>query len=727
MLARSTRKPLASETVTTDIDELQRAYRMMELSRKGVSDEAASSVRMQRAAMEKLKRDNERLKEELALETRQARAANKQSVSAQIARLQDAGEGFSRKIEGEKRKIDELDRQIMKAERNLLEQRKEMGGVNASRDNTNSIQKQIRILENRLDKALVKFNEALAHNKNLRETIDNLRRERVVFDGIYKKLEEELHAKKHTMALILQESDAAYKARDAAQSEMMALKAAADAQQAQFEAEWSQLGQLIEKDRKLKDFMATQARDRAMKLAHPTAEEESRLRKKVSKGNASIAADKQLIQSSMDKVSAYEEAFAKIQKATKISDIDQLVTSFVSAEDQNFSLFNYVNDLTQEIERTEETIAELTKDIEKIEAANGGQVVDPNDRTKDDPQVGALGNRKNIGPAAAIIQNEGEAVVQNGAGAAAGASVGGAPPSPAPAGVAGGAGTAAGGGSGSAIVPVVASDGQRKAMLMELESKLSRTEKQVVGYEDRYQQALKTVAVLKEGIQTLFTKLGCESMQESEALGRAGVTETNMMQYLGIIELRTNQLMERLQRRRNRGGSAAAARNGSNIAQTMLISTARDSARGQEPEEEQPQHQQHEEQRDEPLDATMQQPISSPPDVADQPQEHADVHAQEEAQAEEPAVSIGEQSLPPEPNAAPEQHTAVAEADAGAHAEVNPSKEAEAAPAAAAAAAAGGEEEEYNESYEDDTEAPQQAGETAQPQETQPAQEAANA
>jgi hypothetical protein len=36
---------------------------------------------------------------------------------------------------------------------------------------------------------LVKYNEALAHNKQLRQTIDNLRRERLVFDQIYKKLE----------------------------------------------------------------------------------------------------------------------------------------------------------------------------------------------------------------------------------------------------------------------------------------------------------------------------------------------------------------------------------------------------------------------------------------------------------------------------------------------------------------------------------------------------------
>lgn len=44
--------------------------------------------------------------------------------------------------------------------------------------------------------ALVKFNESLALNKNLRERIDTLRRERVVFDSIYKKLERELHEKK---------------------------------------------------------------------------------------------------------------------------------------------------------------------------------------------------------------------------------------------------------------------------------------------------------------------------------------------------------------------------------------------------------------------------------------------------------------------------------------------------------------------------------------------------
>ena len=39
------------------------------------------------------------------------------------------------------------------------------GGVNAARESAQAIQKQIRVLENRLDKSLQKFNEAVAQNK----------------------------------------------------------------------------------------------------------------------------------------------------------------------------------------------------------------------------------------------------------------------------------------------------------------------------------------------------------------------------------------------------------------------------------------------------------------------------------------------------------------------------------------------------------------------------------
>ncbi len=57
-----------------------------------------------------------------------------------------------------------------------------------------------------------------------REEIDNLRRERVVFDQINAKLAFELHEKKKEMAQIIEISNIAYEARDQAQNEMALLK-----------------------------------------------------------------------------------------------------------------------------------------------------------------------------------------------------------------------------------------------------------------------------------------------------------------------------------------------------------------------------------------------------------------------------------------------------------------------------------------------------------------------
>jgi len=91
-----------------------------------------------------------------------------------------------------------------------------MGGINASRENSSALDKQIRILENRLEKANQKFNESIANNKKLREEIDNLRRERVIFDNIYQKLEKELHDRRKEMADIIETANSAYEDRDRA-------------------------------------------------------------------------------------------------------------------------------------------------------------------------------------------------------------------------------------------------------------------------------------------------------------------------------------------------------------------------------------------------------------------------------------------------------------------------------------------------------------------------------
>ena len=55
---------------------------------------------------------------------------------------------------------------------------------------------------------------------------------------------------------------------------------------------------------------------------------------------------------------------------------------------------------------------------------------------------------------------------------------------------------------------------------------------------------MKTVNALKVGIQSIFNKIGCNTPANLEMLGNEGVTEANMMQYLGIIEQRTNEILQ---------------------------------------------------------------------------------------------------------------------------------------------------------------------------------------
>ena len=473
--------------LTSELDLLQRKYRSMELHRRDIAEDNTNTLRMQRQQIEKLKKDHERVKEELALETRQAKLNNNISAAQSIAKLQDQGDIYQRKIESEKRKIHELKATIGRMEDNILRERKESGGINAARDSNIATTKQIRILENRLDKALVKFNEALAHNKQLRETIDNLRRERVVFDGIYRKLERELAEKKLKMAEIIEVSHVSYEQRDAAQAEMYVLQSNAEEQQLMFEKEWNELGELIHKDKLMKQMLQAKEQERSQQLLrqvsssvtstpslHSTlsstlsstgalvsvgAEEESRLKKKVNRSARTIDKERSSIQLNAEKVAGYEEAFALIQKATNISDIEQLVGVFLSAEDENFRLFNFVNQLNGDIEKEEDGIERLRQ---QVEAMKGG---------------------------------EEESV-----------------------------------------------EGVRKQLLGSLAAELSTQTTQRVANEQAARQAETMLASLTEGVEAVFDMLGCDRARARERVGSEAVTESTVGEWLGLVEERVNEL-----------------------------------------------------------------------------------------------------------------------------------------------------------------------------------------
>lgn len=50
--------------------------------------------------------------------------------------------------------------------------------------------------------------------------------------------------------------------------------------------------------------------------------------------------------------------------------------------------------------------------------------------------------------------------------------------------------------------------------------------------------------MLKQAIQDMFAQAGCDTPATRSMLGDSGVSEANLMIYLGIIEQRTNEILQ---------------------------------------------------------------------------------------------------------------------------------------------------------------------------------------
>ena len=356
-----------------ELQQLQREYRHMELNRRAYAEESQMVLRKQQSTIDKLRKDNEMIKSEIASMMRSSNKHISTSQQDTINKLQDAGDRLANTIDFEKKNIQTMEEQIHIMKQKVLQQRKSMGGVNASKENFHMIQKQIKILENRLDKSLIKFNEAIAHNKKLRDSIDDLRRERVVFENIYRKMERELQEKKQKMAEIIEVSNASYEQRDSYQMEVAAIEQANRKEQEEFEEQMVELGRMLETELKLPGQGRPQSRAASALKASQTAAN-VQPSEDMNKTGWSQNAEKMDVLASYERVQNFEEAFNKIKAATGITDIDELVRTFIKNEDHNFSLFNYVNEQNNEIEKLDEQIQTLREEERKFAHESGEDV-----------------------------------------------------------------------------------------------------------------------------------------------------------------------------------------------------------------------------------------------------------------------------------------------------------------------------------------------------------------
>jgi len=225
---------------------------------------------------------------------------------------------------------------------------------------------QIGNLQNQLETALTKYNEVLAANQNLRGEIDVVRRERVTYDKVRKDMEEELSK------VVYETEDQSSKqamlqaTADKMKEKILRLKEKNTHDQTTYLSEYDRLQHKYKEDviNKRKD-----PRDRGLKSREKLENLDTQmlLKRRLQRIILSNKEKVKVIDQYRKNMAVIDEAFQVIKESSGITDIDEIMNTFIKSEEQNYSLFNYVNMLTQDLDFLEENNKDLESEIEMLE------------------------------------------------------------------------------------------------------------------------------------------------------------------------------------------------------------------------------------------------------------------------------------------------------------------------------------------------------------------------
>lgn len=276
-------------------------------------------------------------------------------VQSDIYKLQDQSDTYSKKIQYEKSQLEVLKGTIDLLTKELENNRKQaLTNQTKLKASTDANNRKIKTLENKVDKSLQKLNETLAYNKNLREKINKIRKEKIIYSNMCKQLQEELEKKLEEMKSISELSSQAIKDRKESKKKLSELKLEAELMNDEFQSDWRNLESMIVKDIQTKDPLNEKIDENLEKVEFSLSELETR-----------PTHGKVLIDAQNEKLKKYDEELENLIQSHGLKSLEEIVNVYVDSEMQNLSIFNHVMELSGEMEQLDLQIAEIRSKIEK--------------------------------------------------------------------------------------------------------------------------------------------------------------------------------------------------------------------------------------------------------------------------------------------------------------------------------------------------------------------------
>ncbi|KAI6051772.1 coiled-coil domain-containing protein 63 isoform X1 [Marmota monax] len=331
-LSEKTKEQLAE----AELRQLRLQFRKMVESRKSFNFRSQLKLSSQHKEIQALQAEQNEITLVLSLLKSSKNLDLNQKNYLELRFLLQAREDYEAMIKSMKELLVELDEKIVHMEKKISSQKQIFTKMQKA-NNPQKLQKQIHILESRLNRVTEHFDKMLTSNAKLRQEIENLRFEKATYDNIYQQLCQSLLSQKKTMNLAIEQSSQAYEQSMQAMARMAAMKDRQQKDISEYNLEIRELERLYDLEAKLKSFLHVKLKDR-MELEEDAKKKEA------------LKTKRQRKNSKGESFESYQVAHLRLMKLVEDGNLSQLIEDFLAKEEKNFARFTYIMELNNDME-----------------------------------------------------------------------------------------------------------------------------------------------------------------------------------------------------------------------------------------------------------------------------------------------------------------------------------------------------------------------------------------
>jgi len=350
-------------TPEEQLEDLQRRFQLLEGERKATYETAKLNIQQNKEIVGQMKEENKVLRNQIAtLREERPQSLEKvlDSTSNEVQQMQRRFDMMRNENNKRRGFLEQLD--IKKDELSI--------GSTMHSNETSPEMRHIRVLENRLDKVMIKYNEAQSIRKTYEAIVKRLKDERIGFDNQLSAIERTLKAKERDYEELLLLSHDAYHAKEMAQAELHRFEQGVMEERNQRDKEVQEKKILVEQRVEMNKRL--ELREKNLKQQPEAEKGNDRLKEAsvVSEFTAGYSGD--AAQEELQKIMDYKEAVQAIKDATGVSDANEIIQKFLTQEDTQKNLQQLTKENQSTIDRLTEDRQRLRLQVEELKFSSGG-------------------------------------------------------------------------------------------------------------------------------------------------------------------------------------------------------------------------------------------------------------------------------------------------------------------------------------------------------------------